>query len=406
MTGESDRVSNSQGSDNNTQYKTEMVMSASTTQASADLTPRVTLTHTAAGPCAVVTGRWTAAQLTVREVWASVIAALQAVPPGTPDWDLRSMQGLDHPGAQLLWNKWQRAWPAEVQFIPGQRAVIERVARYATSAPAITRTTWMGRFDALGGRVLHALGHAYDLMRLVGQLLIDVVRLAMRPRDGPWRDMSGHLYRIGAAALPITALVGFLIGVVLAYLTALQLKQFGADAFIVHILGLALIRELGPVLAAILIAGRSGSAITAQIGVMRVTEELDAMRVMGISHGYRLVMPRALALAIVMPLLSVWTTVMALLGGMVAANLVLGISPDFFMNALPRAVEVANLNLALGKSVVFGLLIALIACHFGLRVEPNTESLGKGTTASVVTSITMVILMDALFAVLFKDIGI
>ena len=139
---------------------------------------------------------------------------------------------------------------------------------------------------------------------------------------------------------------------------------------------------------------------------MRVTEELDAMRVMGIAHGYRLVMPRALALAIAMPLVSVWTTAMALIGGMAAAQLVLGISPEFFLNALPRAVEAANLNLALGKSVVFGLLIALIACHFGLRVEPNTESLGKGTTASVVTSITMVIIMDALFAVLFKDVGI
>jgi len=206
-------------------------MSSTTTQ-SADLTPGVSLTETDNGPRAVVTGRWTAAQLTVREVWASVVSALQTVPAGTRVWDLRSVQGLDHLGAQLLWNKWERAWPADVQFIPGQRAVIERVARYSTAPPAMIRTTWWGRFDALGARVLHAMGHAYDVTRLVGQLLIDLVKLAMRPREGPWRDMSGHLYRIGATALPITALVGFLIGVVLAYLTSLQLKQFGADAFI------------------------------------------------------------------------------------------------------------------------------------------------------------------------------
>jgi phospholipid/cholesterol/gamma-HCH transport system permease protein len=142
--------------------------------------------------------------------------------------------------------------------------------------------------------------------------------------------VSGHLYRIGATALPITALVGFLIGVVLAYLTSQQLRQFGAETFIVNILGLSLIRELGPMLAAILIAGRSGSAITAQIGVMRVTEELDAMRVMGIPHGFRLVMPRAMALALAMPLISVWTTLAALLGGMLAADLVLGITPAYF----------------------------------------------------------------------------
>ncbi|HJQ61997.1 MAG TPA: ABC transporter permease [Burkholderiales bacterium] len=382
-------------------------MAVSTPQSSTDASkPRITLTQTSTGPCAVVVGHWTAAQLTVREVWTSVVAALQSVPAGTTDWDLRPIQGLDHLGAQLLWNRWGRTWPAAVQVIPSQRAVIERVAKYATAAPRIPEPTWQARFNALGALLLQIFGHVTDLTRLIGQLLLDVMKLVMHPREGPWRDMSGHLYRIGATALPITALVGFLIGVVLAYLTALQLKQFGADAFIVDILGVSLIRELGPMLAAILIAGRSGSAITAQIGVMRVTEELDAMRVMGIAHGYRLVMPRALALAIVMPLVAVWTTFMALLGGMIAADLVLGISPSFFVNALPKAVDIANLALALGKSVVFGLLIALIACHFGLRVEPNTESLGKGTTASVVTSITIVIIVDAIFAVVFKDVGI
>ena len=159
-------------------------------------------------------------------------------------------------------------------------------------------------------------------------------------------------------------------------------------------------------LAAILIAGRSGSAITAQIGVMRVTEELDAMRVMGIPHGFRLVMPRALALALAMPLISVWTTLAALLGGMLAADIALGITPRFFINALPAAVQLANLGLAVGKTVVFGVLIALVGCHFGLRVKPNTESLGQGTTASVVTSITLVILVDAVFAIVFKDVGV
>jgi phospholipid/cholesterol/gamma-HCH transport system permease protein len=244
------------------------------------------------------------------------------------------------------------------------------------------------------------------MTRLLGQLLLDIVRLVRAPREGPWRDVTGHIYHIGSTALPITALVGFLIGLVLAYLTSQQLKQFGADAFIVNILGLSLIRELGPMLAAILVAGRSGSAITAQIGVMRVTEELDAMRVMGISLGFRLVMPRAFALALVMPLIAVWTTLAALGGGMLAADLSMGLSPTFFLNNLPRAVQAANLTLAMGKSVVFGLLIALIGCHYGLRVKPNTESLGQGTTASVVTSITVVILVDALFAVVFKNVGI
>jgi len=211
---------------------------------------------------------------------------------------------------------------------------------------------------------------------------------------------------MGAMALPITALVGALIGVVLAYLTALQLRQFGAESFIVNILGVSLVRELGPMLAAILVAGRSGSAITAQIGVMRVTEELDAMRVMGIAHGFRLVMPRAIALAIAMPLIATWTTLAGMAGGMLAADLALGITPAYFIGALPDAVSAANLSLAVSKSVVFGILIALIGCHYGLKVKPNTESLGQGTTASVVSAITAVILIDALFAVAFRSIGI
>ncbi len=364
-----------------------------------------------------VLGRWTAARLAEPRAWASVNTALDVAmreDPARLTWDLRDLQRLDHTGAQLMWNTWGRQWPASVQMLPAQRSMFERVARYTIAVPVAPPLTWVQRlvhtlwqrFVGLGNLVLHALDHTRDLVALVGQLLLDLMRLARSPLDGPWRDVSGHLYRIGATAMPITALVGFLIGVVLAYLISQQLRQFGADAFIVDVLGISLIRELGPVLAAILLAGRSGSAITAQIGVMRVTEELDAMQVMGIARGYRLVMPRAIAMAIAMPLISVWTTVAALLGGMLAADLVMGVTPAFFATALPAAVQASNLTLAVGKSVVFGVMIALIGCHYGLRIKPNTESLGQGTTASVVTSITIVILVDALFAVVFKDIGI
>ena len=261
------------------------------------------------------------------------------------------------------------------------------------------------QIDRLGTLVMHGVDHARHLLLLVGQLLLDSLRVLRAPRRAPWRDVSGHLYSMGAMALPITALVGFLIGVVLAYLMSLQLRQFGAEAFIVNILGISLIRELGPLLGAILVAGRSGSAITAQIGVMRVTEELDAMSVMGIPHGFRLVLPRALALAIAMPLISIWTTLAALASGMLAADMAMGISPAYFFEAMPAAVKLGNLWLALSKSVVFGTLIALIGCHWGLRVKPNTQSLGEGTTASVVTSITVVIIVDAVFAVVFKNVG-
>ncbi len=379
------------------------------TESMGDSTPNIRRDDTPQGTRVVASGDWTAASLTAVAAWKPLRDALDAFKGkgGTQAaWDLSGITRLDHVGAQLLWNHWGRKWPEQLEAVASQRAVLQHVEQYSVAQPDVQRPTWKSHYLALGAKLMLLVDHIKDLVRLVGQLFLDLLRLARAPHEGPWRDVSGHLYHIGATAMPITALVGFLIGVVLAYLTSQQLRQFGADAFIVDILGLSLIRELGPVLAAVLIAGRSGSAITAQIGVMRVTEELDAMRVMGIPHGFRLVMPRAMALAVAMPLITVWTTLSALMGGMLAADLSLGITPNYFFSALPKAVEFSNLVLALSKSVVFGVLIALIGCHYGLRVEPNTESLGQGTTASVVTSITVVILVDALFAVVFKGVGV
>jgi phospholipid/cholesterol/gamma-HCH transport system permease protein len=159
------------------------------------------------------------------------------------------------------------------------------------------------------------------------------------------------------------------------------------------------------VLVAVLVAGRSGSAMTAQIGVMRVTEEIDALATMGVSRTLRIVLPKVAALAITMPLLVVWCSAAGILGGMVSANLQMDLSYGFFIDTLPRVVPVANLWIGMGKGFAFGIMIALVACHFGLRVKPNTESLSAMTTKSVVSAITVVILLDAIFAVLTRHIG-
>jgi phospholipid/cholesterol/gamma-HCH transport system permease protein len=374
-----------------------------------DASPTLSLQTAPGKHQAILAGCWSAARLAEPAAWARIkqgLADTRGVPLEACAWDLTALQRLDHTGAQLLWNAWGHQWPEQLQVQPGQRAMLVRVARYTHPTPAALPTDWFGLLVRVGDQLWLLADHAKGAVRLLGQLLLDVMRLARAPQRGPWRDVSSHLYRIGATALPITGLVGFMIGVVLAYLMSRQLRQFGADRFIVDVLGIALIRELGPMLAAILIAGRSGSAITAQIGVMRVTEELDAMRVLGIAKGFRLVLPRALAMALAMPLITVWTTLASLLGGMLATDMVLGITPAHFFATLPRAVQIGNLWLALGKSVVFGTAIALIGCHFGLRVKPNTESLGEGTTASVVAAITVVLLVDALFAVVFKNVGI
>nr|WP_253700047.1 ABC transporter permease [Cupriavidus pauculus] len=361
------------------------------------------------GACSVeLQGDWTALALAGCREARGLRAQLHklAEAPEGARWSLAGVTRLDHIGAQLIWQAWNGKMPEHVEINDGQRRVFDRIAGLRAEG---WRKTMVDRFNPvviLGASLLSFFAQLANGITMLGQLAFDLLRFLRAPQRGPWREISANIYNVGYKALGITALVGFLIGIVLSYLSANQLRTFGASTFIVNILGMAVIRELGPVLAAILIAGRSGSAITAQIGVMRVTEELDAMSVMGISHGYRLIMPRVIALAISMPLLVAWTDVMALAGGMVAARYQLDISYAFFLRQLPDAVPVANLWLGLGKGVAFGMLIALTACHFGLRIKPNTQSLGQGTTASVVTSITVVILADAIFAILFKNVGL
>lgn len=320
-------------------------------------------------------------------------------------WDLTQVSALDHIGAQMLWRAWGKQRPAQLILLPAQEGLFERLEQVSHLAIPTTPKPRLTRVMQLGTVMLGFLEHLLSFSVLLGQLVLDLGRFIRHPLKGPWKELSANLYRTGFQALGITALVGMLIGVVLSYLSAQQLATFGGDLFIVNILGMSIVRELGPMLAAILIAGRSGSAITAQLGVMRVTEELDAMRVMGIPQGYRLIMPKVLALAIAMPLIVIWTDVMALIGGMIAAQARLGMSPGFFIHKLPEAVSLVNYWIGLGKGVVFGILIALVACHFGLRIKPNTESLGQGTTSSVVISITVVIIADAIFAIVFSKIG-
>jgi len=321
-------------------------------------------------------------------------------------WDLTGVERLDHVGALLLWRAWSRQRPERLRIAPAQELFFENLAHADGEARTVHRPSLLDPLVALGRRAIGVWGHLLRIIRLAGQVVLDGAWVIANPSRGPWRELSATIHKAGAQALPITALVGFLIGIVLSYLSAEQLRTFGAGIYVINIVGIGIIRELGPVLAAILVAGRSGSAITAQLGVMRVTEELDALRVMGIPAGIRLILPKVVGLAIAVPLLVVWTDAIALIGAMLAARLELDISFTLFLQTLPVAVPTSNLWLGLVKGAVFGALIALTACHYGLRIRPNPESLGAGTTQSVVTAITIVLIVDSMFAVAFSHIGL
>jgi len=351
----------------------------------------------------VLSGTWTLSRLPAPV--SAFDARLRAVAEGDVAWDLREIERIDSAGALLLWHAWGRQWPDSLRASSEQKQVLERVARLPGDSLLTSGTSRWDVVIALGRLMLSLGTNLRELLTLFGQLVLDSFFLLAHPREIPWREFSANLYKSGAQALPVTALVGFLIGVVLSFLSSLQLKTFGADIYIVNLLGISIIRELGPVIVAVLVAGRSGSAMTAQIGVMRVTEEIDALATMGVSRSIRLVFPKVAALSVAMPLLVVWCSAAGLFGGMVSANLEMGLSYGYFLEALPRVVPVTNVWIGIGKGFFFGLLIALIACHFGLKVRPNTESLSANTTTAVVTAITFVIIIDAVFAVLTRNLG-
>jgi phospholipid/cholesterol/gamma-HCH transport system permease protein len=320
-------------------------------------------------------------------------------------WDLRSVNVLDSATALLLWQAWRQSVPARLEIKPEHLRLINKWQNQTVPTLDEPSFSVLQTATYLSKAISDVFEQVLNFIAILGQLLLDGGHLLRHPGDIPWSEISITIYDAGVRALGITALVGFLIGIVLSYLSALQLKLFGAEIYIIDILGLSVIRELGPLLAAILVAGRSGSAMTAQIGIMRVTEELDALSAMGISHSLRLVLPKVTALTVSLPLLSVWTSATALIGGMFSAQNTLDISYQQFLLKLPDAVPLMNVFIGLGKSAVFGLMIALIACHFGFRIKPNTESLGNETTNSVVAAITVVIMVDAVFAILFMDVG-
>lgn len=369
------------------------------------LAPAISEVRSADGNAtAELTGAW---DIRALETSAKTLQArLRGVARSGIRWDLTRIQRLDHIGALLIWQAWGKRRPVHLALPPHLEIFFNNLDAPKTRDVEPPGRDPLALVRALGSRMLLAFEHGVGIIRLLGQVLIDSAALVRNPTLGPWREISASVYRIGGQALGITAMVGFLIGIVLSYLSSEQLKAVGANGLIVNILGIGIIRELGPVITAVLVAGRSGSSITAQLGVMRVTEELDALSVMGIPHTVRLILPKIIALAIALPLLILWTSGIALVGGAVAASHTLGITVHTFLTSLPVVVPGINLWLSIGKGVVFGVLIALTACHFGMRVQPNTESLGAGTTNSVVTSITVVIVADAILAVLFADLGI
>ena len=268
----------------------------------------------------------------------------------------------------------------------------------ALEVPVARVPPWLER---VGQRAWAGVGGFWSYLAFVGESALALLSALRHPSRLRWRPILHNVQIAGVDALPITGLLSFLMGLVIAYQGADQLQRFGANIFVVDLVALAMIRELSPLLTAIIIAGRSGSAYTAQIGTMKVTEEIDALRTIGVGAQDLLVVPKVIALVIVMPLLTVYTDVTGVLGGMVMAKLKLGVGFDAFFDRLDDAIQLSSYWTGLVKAPVFALIVALVGCYRGFQVGGSADSVGAQTTVSVVQSIFLVIVTDALFSIVF-----
>jgi phospholipid/cholesterol/gamma-HCH transport system permease protein len=244
------------------------------------------------------------------------------------------------------------------------------------------------------------------LLGFVGETAYALLGCFAHPARFRWRPILFNIRSAGFDALPIVGLLSFMLGVVVAYQGAAQLRQYGANIFVADLVGLSMLREFAPLITAIIIAGRSGSAYAAQIGTMAVTEEIDAMRTIGIAPLEMLVLPKLIALVIVMPLLTVFADVLGVLGGMVLARSQLGVGFPEFLDRLVKAIVMSTYWVGIAKAPVFGAIIVMVGCFQGFRTQGGADSVGRQTTRSVVQSIFMVIVADAVFSVIFSALDL
>jgi phospholipid/cholesterol/gamma-HCH transport system permease protein len=329
---------------------------------------------------------------------------------GAVIFDGAAIDALDSAGAWLIFRTLRQLESKGLGVTirglrPEHQALLQLIQTHASgeSAPRLPRHSLLYR---IGRNVWHHLDEFHGLLAFLGEITVAMLRSLARPSRIRWRAILYNLQISGFNALPIVGLLAFLMGVVVAYQGAVQLVRYGANIFVADLVGLSILREMAPLLTAIIVAGRSGSAYAAQIGTMKVTEEIDAMHTIGVSPMELLVLPKMLALLVALPLLTVYADILGVLGGMIVAQNQLEVSFADFLDRFDDAVQMSSFLAGLGKAPVFAVIIALVGCFQGFRVSGSADSVGRQTTVSVVQAIFLVIVFDALFSVIFSWLDI
>jgi phospholipid/cholesterol/gamma-HCH transport system permease protein len=321
--------------------------------------------------------------------------------------DLTEVERMDTVGAWLV-HKLERDKGAKIVGAnEDQQTLIDHVGRAdqpvkvrRDEEPGLSRVV-----GEVGAATQTALGTMVGLLGFFGALLISIGNIVRHPRRFRFNAVVQRFDVVGVRALGIIGLMSFLVGIVIAQQGAVQLRQFGAEVFTINLIGRSAVKELGVLMTAIMVAGRSGSAFAAQIGSMKLNEEVDAMRTIGVSPMEALVFPRVLATVLMMPLLGFYAAILAIIGGGIFCWLSLDIPPVTFVQRIREVVPMTDLWQGLIKAPVFGLIISMAGCYQGLQVQGNAEDVGLRTTTAVVQGIFLVIVLDAFFAVFFTEIG-
>lgn len=301
---------------------------------------------------------------------------------------------------------------AEVDFIggtPEQENLIQvflKRQQNILSDDDDAASVWIKYLETIGRKVKIMLRDVYKFTEFMGNLMLSFVKLPTKIKEIRVKDFVFFFNSTGVNAVPITLLIVFLLGLIMGYQGAALLKQFGADRYIADLVGIVLCRELGPLMTAILVAGRSGSAFAAEIGTMKVSEEIDAIRTMGIDLYQFIIVPRVLSVTLSIPFVTILADLAGIIGGYIAAAIMLDMTFTGYVTEMTRAMNYAHVFSGIGKSMIFGFLVASVGCFRGMQASGGAESVGKFTTAAVVTGVLFIILSDAVFTFLFQTLGI
>ncbi len=358
-------------------------------------------------------GTWTVAESARLD---EALQKLDAGPGRAIAMDASGIEKLDSAGAWLLLRT-RRTLERAGRHVSGlqvperYRVLMDNLDRENREEPGPSHpphmSAWLHRLYRIGKTSVEFGRQAWRMLGYLGRVTVETGEMIVAPRRNlRFAAMMHQVEETGISALPIVGLLAFLIGIVLAYQGADQLKRFGAQIFTINLLGVGVLREIGGLITAIIVAGRSGSAFTAHLGSMRVNQEIDAMQTMGLNTVDTLVLPRIIGLVIALPLLTFYANIMALIGGAVMCYFDLGITIPVFLRQLNGAIGVNTLMVGLIKAPVFAFVIALVGCYEGFQVERNAASVGLLTTRSVVESVFLVIVLDAAFSVMFSVLGV